>query len=79
MTDKEKIIDLIETVKQDCQSQVDALEQTNDVAWNCYDIPAWQYMVEFLDDAIELINKPIKCTKPLKIRFDMGGMIEGDE
>lgn len=53
-----EILSMIQVLKDDCESQVNGLESSdNDVAWNCYDVGNWQSMVNTLETLEQKIKE----------------------
>ena len=56
MTNKEDAVDKIDTVIEDCETQINKLKQMNDVGWDCYYVGNWEAM----RDALEYVKKELE-------------------
>jgi hypothetical protein len=54
---KEPNIGILTGIMEDFQSQIDALTESKDTSWDCYDIDNWQAMIDLLQTVINNINK----------------------
>jgi hypothetical protein len=57
MNKKDVILELLDTLINDCEAQENALRERLDVSWDCYDIGNWQNMTNNLNAIKELICK----------------------
>lgn len=55
-TPKEEALLRLDTIKQDCESQVNALEQRQDVSWDCYSLGNWSSMLNNINKIMELLE-----------------------
>ena len=49
MTEKEELKFLLETLENDCLSQIHSLDETNDLSWSCYETDNWYAMLESIE------------------------------
>ena len=54
---------IIDTLMEDCESQYEALNEYDDVCWDCYDKENWLNMVNYLQELKKLIKKPKLVTR----------------
>ena len=57
MNEVNKILDLLNDLIDDCESQYNSLNENNDINWDCYDKSNWESMTQNLLKIKELIKK----------------------
>ena len=52
-----ELIQELDTVREDCEVQANALESRQDVSWDAYDVGNWRSMQETLEKVISKLKE----------------------